>query len=77
MTRACANGWDDPTYLECMLCSKDESCEQFKLRRFWVAKSHIKAFGLDVPDNVTTIEQLDELFEIDRRDDGIHGVRRR
>jgi hypothetical protein len=74
--KQCLNGWTDILYVECLLCSHNETCEPFMLRRLAIYKSHAKAYGFDVPDDVTTLDQFKELYEIDFRDGGTHGVTR-
>lgn len=72
----CQNGWTDILWVECMLCSHSETCEPFMLRRLRSAIISAEMYGFDVPDDVKTLDQFNEMFKIDFRDGGTHGVTR-
>lgn len=73
----CQNGWTDVTWVECMICSHSETCEPFMLRRLRSAIISAEMYGFDVPDDVTTLDQFNEMFEVDYRDGGEAGVTRK
>jgi hypothetical protein len=69
----CANSWDNPDLVECAMYNHIESCDSYAGRQFKLAKATVRAFGHDIPDNIT-MEQIKEQFEFDYRDCTCYGV---